>query len=121
MSRRVRRPPESARSLPSCPWRDLSQSSFPCSRVREQRLPDCFSQVCASSLFLLGKEIVSHNCQRNERFVVVIGETLPQRSFFGRRGQDHFSQFELFKSAAFLPFIASLARSSIVSQGRDLF
>src|SRR6266852_5535108 len=53
MSRRVRLPPESAKSFPSCLRRDRSQSSFPCSRVREQRLPDCFFQVCASSLFLL--------------------------------------------------------------------
>src|SRR5713101_777835 len=73
MSLRVRRTSESAKSFPSCLRRDRSQSSFPCSRVREQRLPDCFFQVCASSLFLLGKEIVSHNFQRKERFVVVIG------------------------------------------------
>src|SRR6202140_143738 len=55
-SRHSRLPSESAKCRPSCPWRDLSQSSFPCSRVREQRLPDCFFQVCAFSLFLLGKE-----------------------------------------------------------------
>src|SRR5713226_8117763 len=77
MSRRVRPPSESAKSRPSCRGRDLSQSSFPCSRVREQRLPDCFFQVCAFSLFLLGKEIVSHNFRRKERFAVVIVEISP--------------------------------------------
>src|ERR1700686_148871 len=76
-SRHSRLPSESAKCRPSCPWRDLSQSSFPCSRVRERRLPDCFFQVCASSLFLLGKEIVSHNFEGKERFVVVIVEISP--------------------------------------------
>lgn len=47
------------------------------SRVQEQRLPDYFFQVCASSLFLLGKEIVSYNFRRKENFVAVTVEISP--------------------------------------------
>src|ERR1700721_884686 len=58
--RRCRRPRESARSPPSCPWRDLSQNSFPCSRVRSPILPGCRFQVCVSALFLLrGVSLIS--------------------------------------------------------------
>src|SRR6266478_5795544 len=74
MSRRVRLPSESAKSFPSFLRGDRSQSSFPCSRVREQRPLICYFRVCAAALFLLrGKEIVSHNFQRNRDSVVMIG------------------------------------------------
>src|SRR5437588_10835748 len=41
------------RSSPACLEADHTTCSFPCSRARGPRLPDCFFQVCVSALFLL--------------------------------------------------------------------
>src|SRR5215469_4405040 len=47
----VRRRPGSLKFPAACPQRDRVQSSFPCSRVPWQTLPDCSSLACAFALF----------------------------------------------------------------------